>query len=137
MKATAVELNASAESVNVFGSQIKTAGDRLSNAVTSAVENTGKLAEQNHISSQQMNTLRSQLVKDAAQFKEVISKLQGVVELADGSFHKMSDYQRQYLDSLKQNVEELAEKMTGLLKGYADQANSQTVRHLNVWAEGK
>ncbi|WP_252176408.1 anti-phage ZorAB system protein ZorA [Endozoicomonas sp. 4G] len=136
MKATASELNASAESVSAFGSQIRATGDQLSNAVTMAVENTGKLAEQNHISSQQMNTLRSQLVQDAAQFKVVIGKLQNVVELANDSFDKMSEHQLHYVNSLKQNVEELAAKMTNLLEEYATQANSQTTRHLNVWAEG-
>ena len=136
MKRTSAELNHAASSMSVFGSNIKVAGDQLSGAVTNAVKSTQLLAQQNQRSSQQMEELRTQLVQNTSEFQKTITQMQGILELADDAFESMGDHQQNYLNGLKQNVEELAVKMTSLLEDYATQANGQTAQHLKVWAEG-
>ena len=136
MKRTSAELNHAASSMNVFGSHIKSAGDQLSGSVTNAVKSTQLLAQQNQKSSQQMEELRTQLVQNTSDFQKTITQMREILELADKSFDGMADHQQHYLNGLKQNVEELAAKMTSLLQEYATQANGQTARHLKVWAEG-
>lgn len=136
MKATATELNSAASSMNLFGSHIREAGNQLSGAVTSAVESTNDLAQQNQLSSEKMEQLRGQLRQDTARLHDVIEKMNDIVEIADNTFDNMTSHQNAYLSGLNKNVKELADHMTRLLNDYAERANSQTERHLNVWAEG-
>ena len=37
--------------------------------------------------------------------------------------------------ALQENVEELAEQGSQLLRDYAERANAQTAEHLNLWAQ--
>ncbi|MBF0233432.1 MAG: anti-phage defense ZorAB system ZorA [Desulfamplus sp.] len=136
MKETAIELNSAASSMNVFGTQIREAGNRLSDSVMAAVESTHELAKQNQLSSERMETLRAQLLNDTARFKDVVQQMQSLITSANTTFDNMSTHQRQYLAGLDQNVKDLALHMAELLEDYADSANSQTERHLKVWAEG-
>ena len=136
MKKTAIELNSAAGSMNVFGTHIREAGDRLSGSVKAAVESTQELAKQNQQSSERMETLREQLVNDTARFKDVVQQMQALITSADATFKNMTTHQEHYLAGLKQNVKDLASQMTELLEDYASRANGQTERHLNIWAEG-
>ena len=136
MKETATQMNSAAGSMNVFGTHIREAGDRLSGSVRSAVESTQDLARQNQLSSEQMAILRGQLVNETAKFEDVVQQMQSLITAANITFDTMNVHQEQYLAGLNQNVKDLASQMTELLEEYAAQANGQTERHLKVWAEG-
>jgi t-SNARE complex subunit (syntaxin) len=62
-------------------------------------------------------------------------QLESLINSADSTFDKMRDHQNAFLNELKGNVNDLANQMTDLLSDYAKQANTQTERHLGVWAE--
>lgn len=136
MEKTATELNLAASSMNVFGTQIREAGNRLSGSVRDAVESTQSLARQNQLSSKQMEILREQLVNETARFENVVRQMQALIESADTTFDNMNVHQERYLAALKKNVEDLASQMTELLQDYAVRANGQTEAHLNIWAQG-
>ena len=136
MKETASELNSAASSMNVFGTQISEAGDRLSGSVRAAVESTQDLSRQNQLSSKQMEILREQLVNETGRFEDVVRQMQALITAANTTFDNMNAHQEKYLAGLKQNVQDLASQMTELIEDYAIRANGQTETHLNIWAEG-
>jgi hypothetical protein len=134
MQKSASELKAAATEMNDFSSQINSAGNKLSGAITEAVSSTTDLAHQNKITSELIKEHRQQLIDDRAQFTEVANRLQSLVQSADSVFDKMSDHQRVFLKELEGNVSSLAAQMTTLLNNYADRANAQTAEHLDLWA---
>ena len=135
MKMSANELKSASEEMKVFGSHIKDAGNSISGAVTNAVESTADLAQQNQLVSELMEKQMQQLADDRQQFMQAVERLQSLMNTADSSFDRMKEHQNEFLNNLKNNVGELADQMTNLLSDYASQANSQTERHLGVWAE--
>ncbi len=135
MRESASELKSAAESMNVFGSHIRDAGNKLSGAVTEAVETTKDLATQNQNSSERMESLRDQLLLDTEKFKGIADQINDMIVNAGSTFDSLKSSQSEYLKDLKQNVSELSTQMTTLLSEYAAQANSQTTNHLKVWAD--
>ncbi len=135
MRESASELKVAAESMNVFGSHVRDAGNKLSGAVTEAVETTKDLATQNQNSSERMESLRDQLQEDTAKFKGIADQINDMIVNAGSTFDSLKSSQSDYLKDLKQNVSELSSQMTTLLTDYAEQANSQTTEHLKVWAD--
>jgi hypothetical protein len=136
MRESASELKLAAESMNVFGSHVRDAGNKLAGAVTGAVETTKDLAAQNQSSSERMEKLRAQLLEDTAKFKNIADQINDMIVNAGNTFDSLKSTQSEYLKDLKQNVSELSSQMTNLLSEYAYQANSQTEQHLKVWADG-
>jgi hypothetical protein len=135
MRESASELKLAAESMNVFGSHVRDAGNKLSGAVTEAVETTKDLAAQNQMSSERMEILRGQLLEDTGKFKDIADQINMMIVNVDNTFDTLKSTQSEYLKSLKQNVTELSIQMTKLLTEYAEQANSQTSSHLKIWSE--
>ena len=129
MRESASELKSAAESMNVFGSHVRDAGNKLSGAVTK------DLATQNQNSSERMENLRDQLLEDTAKFKGIADQINDMIINAGSTFDNLKSTQSDYLKDLKQNVSELSSQMTTLLSDYAEQANSQTSNHLKVWAD--
>jgi hypothetical protein len=135
MRESASELKSAAENMNVFGSHIKEAGNKLSGAVTEAVETTKDLATQNLLTSERIAELRTQLLDETAKFKDIADQIDGMIVNAGNTFDTLKSSQTDYLTALKRNVSELSTQMTDLLSDYATRANSQTANHLQVWAE--
>jgi hypothetical protein len=135
MRESASELKFAAESMNVFGSHVRDAGNKLAGAVTEAVETTKDLATQNQNSAVRMENLREQLLEDTAKFKNIADQINDMIVNAGNTFDSLKSTQSEYLKDLKQNVAELSSQMTNLLSEYAEQANSQTTSHLKVWAD--
>jgi hypothetical protein len=135
MRDSASELQTAARDMNVFGSHIKDAGNRLSGAVTEAVETTKDLASQNLLTSERIGDLRDQLIDETAKFNLIADKVNEMIVNAGGTFESLKSSQKDYLQELKRNVSDLSTQMTDLLSDYASQANSQTANHLKVWAD--
>jgi len=135
LKSGAAELKEASQEIKSFGSYVKSASDSFSDSLINATKSTSELALQNRNISEQMEQQREQLIDDRKLFAESIDSLQLLVSSADSSFEKMRDHQNVFLNDLKENVSELAKQMTSLLSNYSEQANSQTERHLGVWAE--
>ncbi|MBF0233409.1 MAG: anti-phage defense ZorAB system ZorA [Desulfamplus sp.] len=132
----ASELNSSASKLKTFGELINQAGAKLAHTVADAVASTGVLARENQASTSEIKQIFSQILESAKEFDMLIQKMKNLVDTADKIFEQLDDQQHSYLAQLKQNVEELAVKMSNMLQDYATQANEQTNRHLKVWAEG-
>ena len=135
MRESASELKGAAEKMSVFGSHVREAGNKLSGAVTEAVETTKDLATQNLNASEKMENLRGQLLADTAEFKALADQINDMIVNAGDTFHNLKSSQSEYLSELKKNVSDLSTQMTQLLSDYAEQANSQTKDHLRVWAD--
>lgn len=134
MRESASELRSAADSMNVFSSHIRDAGNQLSGAVTEAAETTSDLAIQNQASAQSMESLRAEILNETAKFNDIVDKVSAMIRTAGDTFTELKSSQREYLDSLKGNVSDLSKQMTNLLTEYAEQANSQTANHLDIWA---
>ncbi|SON52545.1 anti-phage ZorAB system protein ZorA [Vibrio tapetis] len=135
MRESASELKSAADSMNVFGSHVRDAGNKLSGAVTAAVESTKDLAQQNQSSAKMMETLRDNIVTEVNKFSDVTDSMNGMVLNAGNTFTELKSSQSDYLHQLKGNVIELSKQMTELLSEYSTQANAQTTNHLKIWAE--
>jgi hypothetical protein len=135
MKATAAELRAASDNMNVFSSHIKDAGNKMSGAITEAVESTKDLASQNQISVRQVEALREELINDLQKFNNLADKITEMLNTAGRTFNDLKTTQSDFLGELKGNVRELSEQMSKLLSDYAQQANSQTTTHLKVWSD--
>lgn len=135
MKLTSEQLNVAASSMNVMGSNIKEAGNQLSGAVTEAVNTTKDLAEQNQVTADRMEDLRTKLNEDYQSHSLITDNLMQVIDSADSSFDKMKDHQQSYLSELQQNVISLKDHLNKLLVDYGNQVNDQTTVRLNVWNE--
>ncbi|USD63940.1 anti-phage ZorAB system protein ZorA [Vibrio sp. SCSIO 43136] len=145
MNSSAKELRSAADSMNVFGTNIKEAGNKLSGAVAEAVHSTKDLAEQNQLSSVKIESLREQLLEDTAKFSEIGDNIKMMLDTADTSFTSLKSTQSEFLkeqqsvlesltSEMKRNVSELTDEMAQLLQDYAERANGQTANHLKVWA---
>ncbi len=135
MEQTATELRSAADSMNVFGSHVRDAGNNLSGAVTSAVDSTKDLAQQNQLSAERMEVLRTQLLADTEKFGQLADNINAMITKAGDTFDHLTSSQSQFLTEQKENVGELAKKMADLLSDYASRANSQTSAHLTVWSK--
>lgn len=135
MRESATELRSAAEKMNVFGSHVREAGNKLSGAVTEAIESTKDLASQNQTTSERMENLREQLIADTARFKELADQINSMIMNAGNTFENLKSSQSEYLSQLQKNVSDLSSQMTNLLADYAEQANSQTKDHLTIWAD--
>ncbi|CCK80596.1 predicted methyl-accepting chemotyis protein [Desulfobacula toluolica Tol2] len=136
MKETSSELNSTVSKLKTFGGYIHQTGMKLSETITAAVASTETLAKENQASTSEIKKIFERILVSSNEFNTLIQKMKNLVDTADTMFEKMDDQQHSYLAQLKQNVEELAVKMSNLLKDYASQANGQTAQHLRVWAEG-
>jgi len=134
MRESATELKSAADSMNVFGSHVREAGNQLSGAVKEAAETTKDLALQNQLTAKRMESLRDELLVETEKFNTVVDNVSGMISTAGSTFTELKLSQKQYLDEQKNNVGELAKQMTKLLSDYAEQANGQTANHLNIWA---
>ncbi|WP_289097246.1 anti-phage ZorAB system protein ZorA [uncultured Pseudoalteromonas sp.] len=135
MRDSASQMSESAENMKLFGSHMKDAGNQLSGAIAQAANTTKELANQNQLSAENMEKLRTQLLEDVSQFKALASHIDGMITSAQSTFDALKSSQKEYLAELKLNVSDLSDKMTQLLSDYAERANSQTTEHLNVWAK--
>ncbi|PSU76204.1 anti-phage ZorAB system protein ZorA [Photobacterium phosphoreum] len=145
MQKSAIELRNAAESIGVFGSNIKDAGNKLSGAVTEAVNSTKDLAMQNQLSSVRIESLRDQLIEDTGKFSDIANQINNMLKTANESFDTLKLTQTHFLSEqknnisiltaeMKKNVSELSEQMSTLLEDYATEANGQTTEHLKIWA---
>jgi len=136
MKETANELNGASRNIRVAGSEIQKAGQEMTGSISDAVEISKKVSEQNKESLKQIDQLCSQLSMGSESLQNSIDKMHGVVGLANTAFGNMTEQQDRFLDQQKINVETLSTQMTSLLRDYAEQANSCTKEHLDVWSQG-
>ena len=134
MKKTSEELRLIADSLNAFGSHIREAGNKLSGAITHAVESTKDLANQNQSSSERMDKLRGQLLADIEKFGHLSDKINQMILTAGQTFSDLKGSQSEFQAELKRNVSDLSNEISQLISEYAKQANSQTAEHLKVWA---
>ncbi|MGW7676673.1 anti-phage ZorAB system protein ZorA [Shewanella sp. S23-S33] len=134
MKESSTELRVSADSMKVLSSHINEAGNKLSGAIRNAVESTSDLASQNQLTAQRMEKLRDELIRDVSRFGELTAQLNGLISSASSTFSELKGSHKEFIGDLKVEVEGLNQRMTGLLKDYAEQANGQTAAHLNVWS---
>jgi hypothetical protein len=145
MQKSAIELRNAADSMGVFGSNIKDAGNKLSGAVTEAVNSTKDLAMQNQLSSVRIESLRDQLIEDTGKFSDIANQINNMLKTANESFDTLKLTQTHFLSEqknnlsiltaeMKKNVSELSDQMSTLLEDYATEANGQTTEHLKIWA---
>ena len=134
MKKTSEELRLTADRLNAFGSHIREAGNKLSGAITHAVESTKDLANQNQNSSERMDKLRGQLLADIEKFGHLSDKINQMILTAGQTFSDLKGSQSEFQAELKRNVSDLSNEISQLISEYAKQANSQTAEHLKVWA---
>ena len=145
MQKSAIELRNAADSMGVFGSNIKDAGNKLSGAVTEAVNSTKDLAMQNQLSSVRIESLRDQLIEDTGKFSDIAHQINNMLKTANESFDTLKLTQTHFLSEqknnlsiltaeMKKNVSELSDQMSTLLEDYATEANGQTTEHLKIWA---
>lgn len=134
MKESSTELRVSADSMKVLSSHINEAGNKLSGAIRSAVESTSDLANQNQLTAQRMEKLRDDLIRDVSRFSDLTTQLNGLISSTSSTFSELKKAHQEFIGDLKDEVDGLNQKMTGLLKEYADQANGQTAEHLKVWS---
>lgn len=137
MLQSAAELRSASDNMQVFGSHIREAGNNLSGAVKQAVDSTKDLAQQNQLSSEKIEQLRSKLLEDTDRFEAIARALDGTVNSVENTFQTLEKTQIHFLQTQKQTLSELSsdvhshvnqmsEQMTKLLEDYAKRANSQT-----------
>ncbi len=136
LKSSSNELNMASKEMKEFGSELSVAGEKLSEAVVTAAVSTSSLAQENQSARDLLEKNIQTIVNEREQLDKAGDKLSLLIDSADNSFEKMNAHQKVYLNGLQENVKELASQMTKLLTDYAEQANSQTAEHLNVWAKG-
>ncbi|GAC31728.1 anti-phage ZorAB system protein ZorA [Paraglaciecola polaris] len=135
MKESSTELKVSADSMKILSSHVNEAGNKLSGAIKSAVESTADLAQQNQLSAQKMENLRDNLLDDVSRFGDLTTQLSELIESAATTFNGLKITQKEFIGELKDEVDDLGQKMTNMLNEYSQQANGQTAKHLGVWSQ--
>ncbi len=131
----ASELRSAVKLLKEYGEGVNRSSRELSGVIQDAANSTADLANENRKSALAAGQVHQKMSQDIATLGQVIEKLDAVVQLADSTFAHLEEHQRSYLVALKENVGELAEQASQLLKDYAEQANAQTAEHLNLWAQ--
>jgi hypothetical protein len=135
MKESAKELRVAADSMNVLSSHIRDAGNKLSGAISEAVDSTKDLASQNQQSSIRIESLRDELISNVEQFNNLASRIDNMIQSVDQSFTTLKVTQSDFLNEQKAHVSDLSKQMATLLSDYSSQANAQTANHLKIWSE--
>lgn len=136
MVEAATELKGTANTMNVFASHIRDAGNQLSGAVENAASTTADLAHQNQQTAERLDSLLDDLDEASVQFNTLADKIQGMFTQSTTVFDELKRQQNEYLADQKRNVDDLSSKVAELLNDYAAQANAQTSTHLKAWSEG-
>ena len=131
----AAELTRSTASLKEYGATLQQASTKLSTSILSASESTESLASENQRAAESVSVVREQIQSAITAMERTADNLGGMVKLADNSFQALEMHQNQYLATLKENIEDLADQGTRLLSEYAEQANGQTKDHLQIWAQ--
>lgn len=135
MKESATELRTAADRMSILSAHINEAGNKLSGAIKEAVDSTKDLAQQNYLSAERMESLRSQLIEDVGRFDQLTAHLTRMLSTAENTFSELKVSQKQFISQLSSEVEGLSSKMTVMLEDYASQANATTSEHLKVWSD--
>jgi uncharacterized protein YidB (DUF937 family) len=135
MKESATELRTAADKMSILSAHINEAGNKLSGAIKEAVDSTKDLAQQNYLSAERMESLRSQLIEDVGRFDQLTAHLTRMLSTAENTFSELKVSQKQFISQLSSEVEGLSSKMTVMLEDYASQANATTSEHLKVWSD--
>lgn len=135
MKESSTELRVSADNMRILSSHVNEAGNKLSGAIKSAVESTADLANQNQISAQRVEDAREALMQDVARFSELSSQINQLISSASTTFSELKTTHKDFINSLKEEVEGLGRTMAEMLEDYSQQANGQTAEHLKIWSQ--
>ncbi len=68
-------------------------------------------------------------------FQKVSDSLANTVNLADTAFGKLEASQREYLESLDDEMQAFSERVQQMLVEYTERVNGQTIERLNTWNE--
>ncbi|MDQ7075318.1 MAG: anti-phage ZorAB system protein ZorA [Gammaproteobacteria bacterium] len=131
----ASDLHSAATELKGFGEGVKNTSEQLSGVIYQATKSTAELARENQKSTTAVGQIHQRISHDIENLNGVVETLNSVVAAADSTFVHLEKHQRDYLAGLQENVRELAEDGSKLLKEYAEQANAQTAEHLGVWAQ--
>lgn len=135
MKESALELRVSAENMRDLSSHLSDAGSKLSNAIKDAVDSTRELSQQNQLSAENMENLRTQLMTDVGRFDQLTVQLTSMLSSAENTFSELKISHHDFITQFKLEVGSLSSQMTRLLEDYASQANATTAEHLKVWSD--
>lgn len=128
-------LRSAANQLKEYGEGVRLSSQQLGSVIKEAASATASLASENQKSATAVSQIHQQLSNDIGALNGVVEKLNSVVQAADSTFEHLEDHQQRYLAALRENVQELAEQGSQLLRDYAEQANGQTAEHLNLWAQ--
>lgn len=134
INAGAAELHSATNQLKEYGEGVKQSSMQLSGMLHEAARSTAELASENKKSSTIVVQIHQKMSDGIEKLQAVVEQLEAVVQAADSTFEHMEAHQNGYLESLKRNVQELAEQGSKLLSDYAAQANAQTKEHLDIWA---
>ena len=135
IKEGASELHSATIQLKKYGEEVRLSSQHLGSVIQEAARATVNLASENQKSANAVGQLHQKISKDIEALNSVIDKLGAVVQTAGSTFAKLKEHQTSYLAALQQNVQDLAEQGSQLLKNYAEQANAQTTEHLRLWAQ--
>jgi len=120
-------------SLTVVSANMKNTAETLGNNIASAVDQTKELINTT-------SSLASALHHDIKQMGEIgdklistVNTLEKAAQYADKGFGALGDHQKQLMQSLRMHVDDLEEKISDLLKEYAQMVKGQTQERLNEW----
>ncbi len=118
-----------------FAESIRSTSNVLGTSIKEAAESSRDLSKYNQELASRFDLIQQNLSSSISQLGEINTRLDQTINTADNTFNNLKTHQQNYLQSLQDNVQQLANQGAKLIKDYSEQANAQTKEHLGIWAE--
>ncbi len=124
------------ENLRLSGEAIQETGKTLSSSMQQILNGTKEITKVNEDNAQIARSMHKTLLEDLGKFDGLLEKFTALVQTTETTFDGLKSSQKEYLDSLSENVNNLRQKMQEALENYAEKANGQTGNLLRVWQQG-
>jgi len=135
IKSAAESMKTATHNLSGFSKQLNEAANTMEQEILKASQLSLSASQKNEAVAKNFDDA----VKDMNQLREQLQHVAGYLlqsaTTAKETFDKLDQSQRDFLDGLKEKIEELQEQIGKLMTDYAEKVETQTVERLNIWNE--
>lgn len=133
MKSVSENLTLSADALENGYKQVADTNRTLATATNEATQANTSLAEQNKLTSQQLNNMIEEIRGLRDKYQSAAETLNDSSRNANEIFGSLKEHQEGYRDSLDKHVKSLNDQLSSMLDDYTRRVQAQTSDRLNAW----
>jgi methyl-accepting chemotaxis protein len=136
IKDGALRMDNVSEKLKSSSDALQETGNTLSTSMKQILEGSKDVIRANEENTKIVTAMNKTLLADLNKFDMLLENFTSLVQNTENTFDGLKTSQKDYLDSLAENVNNLRQKMQEALENYAEKANGQTGALLHAWQQG-